>query len=78
MQEDVENRAVALAIRGTKLTAHSLKAAIAKYLAYRKNKKLYHIPTGKQTVKQQLILSLEALGKMAIVKASTLVCSYAG
>jgi hypothetical protein len=52
MQEDIENRAVALAIRGTKLTAHSLKAAIAKYLAHRKNKKMHHIPTGKQTVKQ--------------------------
>ncbi len=52
MQEDVENRAVALAIRGTKISAHGLKTAITKYLAYRKNKKLHHIPTGKQTVKQ--------------------------
>ena len=34
MQEDVENRAVALAIRGTKLTAHGLKTAITKYLCY--------------------------------------------
>ena len=52
MQEDVENRAVALAIRGTKLTAHGLKVAIAKYLVHRKNKKLQKVPTGKQTVKQ--------------------------
>lgn len=34
MQEDIENRAVALAIRGTKLTAHGLKTAITKYLCY--------------------------------------------
>jgi len=52
MQEDIENRAVALAIRGTKLTAHGLKTAIAKYLAHRKNRKLHKVPTGKQTVKQ--------------------------
>ena len=52
MQEDIENRAVALAIRGTKLTAQGLRTAISKYLAYRKNKKPHHIPTGKQTVKQ--------------------------
>lgn len=52
MQEDVENRAVALAIRGTKLTAHGLQTAIAKYLAHRKNRKLHKVPTGKQTVKQ--------------------------
>ncbi len=52
MQKDVENRAAALAIRGAKITAHSLKAAIAKYLAHLRNKKLHHIPMGKQTVKQ--------------------------
>lgn len=35
MQEDIENRAVALAIKSAKLTGHGLKVAIAKYLAHR-------------------------------------------
>lgn len=53
MQEEVENRSVALAINSTKLTARVLKAAILKYLAARKNKKLStpDIPHGKQSVK---------------------------
>ena len=58
MQEEVENRAVTLVISATKLTARLLKAAILKYLASRKEKKLAKAraapekPTGKQTVKQ--------------------------
>ena len=40
MQEDIENRAVALAIKSVKLTGHGLKVAIAKYLAHRKEQKL--------------------------------------
>lgn len=54
MQEDVENRTVAFSINATKLTARILKAAILKYLAARKNKKLStpEIPHGKQTVKE--------------------------
>lgn len=52
MQEDVENKAVALAIKSVKLTGRGLKTAIVKYLAHRKNKKLHKAPTGKQTVKQ--------------------------
>ena len=52
MQEEVENRTVALVISGTKLTARSLKATILKYLAWRKNKKNYpEIPQGKQSLK---------------------------
>jgi len=53
MQEEVENRTVALAISGTKLTARTLKSAILKYLAWRKNKKVKEpaIPRGKQSVK---------------------------
>ena len=52
MQEEVENRTVALVISGTKLTARSLKAAILKYLAWRKDKKKYpEIPQGKQNLK---------------------------
>lgn len=54
MQEDVENRTVAFSINATKLTARILKAAILKYLAARKNKKLStpEIPHGQQTVKE--------------------------
>ena len=53
MQEEVENRSVALVISGTKLTARTLKSAILKYLAWRKNKKEKEpaIPRGKQSVK---------------------------
>lgn len=52
MQEEVEGRTVALAINGTKLTARTLKAAMLKYLAWRKDKKSYpKIPQGKQSVK---------------------------
>ena len=58
MQEDIENRTVTLVISGGKLTGRMLKAAVAKYLAYRKNKKLEKaqtadvIPHGKQSVKE--------------------------
>ena len=53
MQEEVENRSVALAINTTKLTARVLRVAILKYLASRKNKKAKEpvIPHGKQSVK---------------------------
>ena len=53
MQEEVENRSVALAINPTKLTARVLRVAILKYLASRKNKKAKEpvIPHGKQSVK---------------------------
>jgi hypothetical protein len=58
LQEEVENRAVTLVISATKLTGRLLKAAILKYLASRKEKRLQKAraapekPTGKQTVKQ--------------------------
>lgn len=58
MQEEVENRTVTLVVSGTKFTGRLLKAAIAKYLAYRKEKKLQKSrdspvkPKGKQTVKE--------------------------
>ncbi len=59
MQEEVENRTLTLAVSGTKFTGRLLKAAITKYLAHRKEKKLQKqksrdtpvIPHGKQTVK---------------------------
>ena len=40
MQEEVENRTLTLVVSGTKLTGRLFKAAIAKYMAYRKEKKL--------------------------------------
>ena len=58
MQEEVESRTVTLAISTTRMTAIVLKSAIAKYLAYRKEKKVEKAragpvkPCGKQTVKQ--------------------------
>lgn len=52
MQEEVEGRTVALAINGTKLTARTLKAAMLKYLAWRKDKQNHpKTPQGKQSVK---------------------------
>lgn len=55
MQEEVESRAVTLAITTTKLTGRVLKSAISKYLAHLKAKKAAKAtvkPTGKQTVKE--------------------------
>jgi hypothetical protein len=58
MQEEIENLYVTLIISTTKLTARVLRAAIAKYLAHRKEKKITKaragpvVAHGKQTVKQ--------------------------
>ena len=49
MQEEVENRAVVLAVRTARLTGEVLKDAVSKYLAYRKEKSLLkksRIPPG--------------------------------
>ena len=60
MQEEVENRTLTLVVSGSKFTGRMFKAAVAKYMAHRKEKKLEKqrsrdapvIPHGKQTVKQ--------------------------
>ena len=54
MQEEVENKTVALAINGGKLTVRTLRAAMLKVLAEieKKNKDSPKIPHGKQTVKE--------------------------
>ena len=55
MQEEVESRSLTLAINTAKLTGRTLKNAISKLLAYRKNKKAakaYVHPHGKQSVKK--------------------------
>ena len=44
MQEEVENRTLTLVVSGTKFTGRLFKAAITKYLAHRKEKKL-QMPT---------------------------------
>lgn len=55
MQEDIENKTVALAINTTKLTIRELRAAILKFLAAQKNKSKSRdspeISHGKQSVK---------------------------
>jgi len=54
LQEEVEQRTVTLAVSTSKMTANVLKSAIAKYLAYRKEKARQGPvkPCGKQSVKQ--------------------------
>ena len=55
MQEEVESRTLTLAVNGTKFTGRMLKAAVAKFMAYRRNRKAVKAnvhPKGKQTVKQ--------------------------
>lgn len=60
MQEEVENRTLTLVVSGTKFTGRLFKAAISKYIAHRREKKLEKqrsrdspvTPKGKQTVKQ--------------------------
>ena len=58
MQEEVDSRTVALSISAASFTGRLFKAAIGKYMAHRKEKKLQKArdgpvkPCGKQTVKQ--------------------------
>ena len=40
MQEEVENRTLTLIVSGTKFTGRLFKAAVSKYMAHRKEKKL--------------------------------------
>ena len=51
MQEDIDHRAVTLAVNTTKMTTRVLKSAITKYLNHLKQKSRAS-PEGKQTVKQ--------------------------
>ena len=54
MQEEVESRTLTLAVNGTKFTGRMLKAAVAKFMAYRRSHKAAKAcvhPKGKQTVK---------------------------
>ena len=52
MQEEVENRTLTLTVNATKFTGRVLKAALSKYLAHRKNKKLQKSRDSPDGVKQ--------------------------
>lgn len=53
MQEEVNQRAIALTVKATKLTGRVLLAAVQKYLAHLKKQRVEGLtPTGKQSVKQ--------------------------
>ena len=78
MQEEVENRTLTLAVSGTKFTGRLLKAAITKYLAHRKEKKLQKQrsrdapvkPQGKQTVKQLIGQNQKGVSNIEITDPS--------
>lgn len=73
MQEEVENRTLTLIVSGTKFTGRLFKAAISKYMAHRREKKLEKqrsrdspvTPKGKQTVKQ-LIGQIQGVSNIEI------------
>lgn len=63
MQEEVENRTLTLTVNATKFTGRVLKAAISKYLAHRKNKKLQKSRDRPDEVKSYGRVSKEELEK---------------
>ena len=55
MQEEVENRTLTLVVSGTKFTGRMFKAAISKYMAHRKEKKVpFKWEYGEETISLQL------------------------
>ena len=76
MQEEVENRTLTLVVSGTKFTGRLFKAAICKYLAHRKEKKLR-----KQRIRYAREQGIPYLGiclgmQMAIVEFARNVLGY--
>ena len=63
MQEEVENRTLTLTVNATKFTGRVLKAALSKYLAHRKNKKLQKSRDSPDDVKPYGKVSMEDLKK---------------
>lgn len=63
MQEEVENRTLTLTVNATKFTGRVLKAALSKYLAHRKNKKLQKSRDNRDDVKPYGRVSMEDLKK---------------
>ena len=43
MQEEVESRTLTLAVNGTKFTGRMLKAAVTKFMAYRRSHKAANV-----------------------------------
>ena len=76
MQEEVENRTLTLVVSGTKFTGRMFKAAISKYMAHRKEKKLEKqrsrdapvVPHGKQTVPLKMKPSLLPISRASGMK----------
>jgi len=83
MQEEVENRTLTLVVSGTKFTGRMFKAAISKYMAHRKEKKLEKqrsrdapvVPHGKQTVKQ-LVGQNQGISNIEITDPSILILPF--
>ena len=73
MQEEVENRTLTLVVNGTKFTGRLFKAAICKYLAHCKEKKLqkqrrHHLlilPVS-QEIREQEIIRITAQAQAAL------------
>ena len=63
MQEEVENRTLTLTVNAAKFTGRVLKAALSKYLAHRKNKKLQNSRDSPDDVKPYGRVSMEDLKK---------------
>ena len=58
MQEEVENRTLTLVVSGTKFTGRLFKAAISKYMAHRREKKLDMLWTASRRTPQRLEISV--------------------
>ena len=71
MQEEVENRTLTLVVSGTKFTGRLLKAAITKYLAHRKEKKLQKQKS--RDIKRQLSDFISQTLKMELSEQKTLI-----
>ncbi len=53
IQEDIDQRSIALTTRAAKLTGRGIYKVVRMYMQHRKNKKMHpNIPQGKQTVKE--------------------------
>ncbi len=63
MQEEVENRTLTLTVNAAKFTGRVLKAALSKYLAHRKNKRLQNSRDSPDDVKPYGRVSMEDLKK---------------
>ena len=78
MQEEVENRTLTLVVSGTKFTGRLMKAAITKYLAHRKEKKLQKQRSRDAPVKPQAAKNaFDEMGVKKLPKVKELQTEYA-